>query len=379
MFRTKITTLISGLVIASVAVTLGPSTVNAQSPAANSVPDGIVSGLPQIFIPEDAAAQMSDLDVPVGTQVDATGVSTALDEYWTPERMANAIPMDTPTIDISTQPATAAPQPRRSALDGLAETAASNPVNLLGQVADVEPSPAPLSITSVARANGKIFFTDPDTGLNGSCSGTAVNSPSKNLVATAAHCVHGGQGKSFYQNWVFVPGYLQGIGLDQFQAKKFYILDGWETSANTSTANAALADMDIAFVATNNLPVSGKRLVDRVGGQGLRTSGPLAFSATIFGYPSNLDGGAVQKRCSVNTTESTIEGYTLATGDCPWGPGASGGPWLADMNATSGYGYIRTVTSVSAHSDDDPTHKYIIGASLDSRALSLYQTANSGL
>ncbi|WP_433607045.1 hypothetical protein [Prescottella agglutinans] len=363
--------------MASVAVALGPATVNAQSPAATRVPDGIVSGQPQISIPKDVAAKMAKLDVPAGKPVDATRASTALDEYWTPERMANAIPMDTPTIDIDTftQPAPAARESGPT-LEGLAEPGANapDPVVPSEPVADVEPRPHPNANNYLAPANGRIYFTT-DAGP-AYCSGAAVNSPSGNLVATSAHCVHGGQGKGFYQNWVFAPNYAFGTAIAFFQAKKFYTFDEW--SAIPSTPNTAYRiDKDIAFVATFNQP-DGRTLVDRVGGHGLRTSGPLAFAANIFGYPLNRMVGEIPTRCWGNTEEWTLEGYTFAKGACNFNEGGSGGPWLADMNPSNGYGYIRTVSAVHVTwNDGSPSFNAAPG--LDSRAMALYQTANSGL
>ncbi|MDH6680464.1 hypothetical protein M2284_004693 [Rhodococcus sp. LBL1] len=375
MFRPKRTTLISGLVMASVAVALGPATVNAQSLAATSVPDGIVSGQPQISIPKDAAAKMANLDVPAGRPVDATRATTALGEYWTPERMANAIPADTPSIDIGalTQRSSPALESRQSAVDGLAERTV-NALDLAAPVADVQPVPAPGNTVIPAPANGRVYFTNSD-GVNMWCSGAAVNSPSKNLVATAAHCVHGGQGKGFATNWQFMPNYLLGSSMGIFQAKKFYVLDDWTTTP-TAPMTAEAIDRDIAFVATfNDLLAGGQRLVDRVGGHGLRTSGPLAFSANIFGYPSNaIGGGLVGSRCTVTTNELPMSGYAFPKAACNFNNAGSGSPWLADMSSR-GYGYIRTVSSAN----DNDGSPFIIGPDLDSRAMALYQTANSGL
>ncbi|MFC4605299.1 trypsin-like serine peptidase [Rhodococcus kronopolitis] len=371
--------------IASVAVALGPSTANAQSlawpaagSAARSAPDGIVAGQPQIFIPEDEAARISDLDVPAGKPVDATGVSTALDEYWTPERMEEAIPMDVPStdIDVSTQ---RAPQSGRSALDAVAEQA-TNALDLLDlaalPVADVEPRPAPYASNGVAPANGRIFFTTED-GSKLTCSGSAVNSPSGNVVSTAAHCVHGGKGKGFHRNWVFRPNYVLGISTGAFQPKQFYIPEYWKTNGVNTNTGAAVLDSDVAFVATFN-DSNGQSLVDRVGGHGLRTSGSLAFPAKIFGYPvNNLTLGNSQSTCSGDTSTDQLDGFDYVGLPCSMGPGASGGPWLADYNPSNGYGYIRTISSGGGTASDG--NNWILAPSFDSRAWDLYQAASSGL
>lgn len=56
---------------------------------------------------------------------------------------------------------------------------------------------------------GKVFFDTPQGPAV--CSGTVVKDPrnpgKSNLVATAGHCVHGGKGKGWFRNIMFVPSY----------------------------------------------------------------------------------------------------------------------------------------------------------------------------
>ncbi len=56
---------------------------------------------------------------------------------------------------------------------------------------------------------GKVFMDTPKGAMV--CSGSVLKDPrhpgKSNLVATAGHCVHGGAGKGWYRNVVFVPDY----------------------------------------------------------------------------------------------------------------------------------------------------------------------------
>ncbi|GII02625.1 hypothetical protein [Planobispora takensis] len=56
---------------------------------------------------------------------------------------------------------------------------------------------------------GKVFFLD-DKGQERWCSGSAVQSNYRNLVATAGHCVYDTDTNKPYSNFVFIPGYYQG-------------------------------------------------------------------------------------------------------------------------------------------------------------------------
>ncbi len=63
----------------------------------------------------------------------------------------------------------------------------------------------------IASTGGKVFFHNPETNGDYACSGDAVNSGKKSVVATAGHWVVDTDG-TVYQNWVFIPGFDHGIG-----------------------------------------------------------------------------------------------------------------------------------------------------------------------
>ncbi len=187
------------------------------------------------------------------------------------------------------------------------------------------------SITESAVA-GKVFFHKPSGG-DFSCSGSALNSPSKQLVITAGHCVHEGRGGNFVQNWIFIPRYRNGARpFGTFSAKQFRTFNAWITNSDLSR--------DVGMVTT--FPLNGNKLVNVVGGHGLNWNFPRAVSVTILAYPSNFNGGQIQTVCQGTTSDGG--GGTIKIG-CNFGPGSSGGGWLMSFNNSTGLGQVNGVMS----------------------------------
>lgn len=298
-------------------------------------------------------------------ELDRAGGDSRVIEYWTPERMANAIPLDGPnTSTVLNQ--TAATQ-ARSAVPEVAEHTVAEPT-----VAEVSPGVAPLAsrVSKSSKTNGKVFFRNARNGKDYVCSGAAINSSSKRLVATAGHCVHGGKGGAWHRNWVFVPGYKSGsVPNGYFTAKSFRTYNDWVTYGSTSVRGL---NSDVAFVTTYTNK-KGKRVVTAVGGHGLSYGGSRIFSANIFGYPVNLSKGEIQKACVGKTSSRSLGGYRFpSVSGCNFGGGSSGGPWLSSYNSTTGFGKLRSVTSFGPVN----SNSYIAGPYFDKRIASLYKAAN---
>jgi V8-like Glu-specific endopeptidase len=175
---------------------------------------------------------------------------------------------------------------------------------------------------------GKVFFRNPQDGRDYVCSASALNSNSRKLVITAGHCIHGGRGGTWMQNWVFVPLYNYGSRpRGTFAAKYFTTFAGWVNDSNF--------DRDVAFV-TMWENERGQRVVDAVGGNGLAWNYPREQYMTIFGYPAAppYDGGW-QQVCTGTTVNGG--GYTIAL-RCGFTGGSSGGPWFREYNDSSGLG-----------------------------------------
>ena len=113
---------------------------------------------------------------------------------------------------------------------------------------------------AATRMNGKIFGVDPKEG-DYTCSGTAVNTPSRSIVLTAGHCVVlEGEAAS---RIAFVPAYDHGVRpFGTFEVTTVYVTPQWRHGENPDFDVAALK------VAPNQLG----DLTDVVGGRGMATS-----------------------------------------------------------------------------------------------------------
>lgn len=171
----------------------------------------------------------------------------AVRAYWTPERMANAVPADV----VRGGPAST--QQGKPSGGGTA-TWTNGAVTW----------PATINIT---YTNGKVYFTD--SGVNYVCSGTAVNSANQSVVWTAGHCVHDGPG-DFHTNWSFVPAYNSGKSLGTWVAEQLYTTAGWAASGDFGV------DLGAAVVPPN--------------GSGTRLTGAIGFARTLGFSPSYTTG-----------------------------------------------------------------------------------------
>lgn len=259
-----------------------------------------------------------------GSPVSDSAAIESAAEYWTAERMAAATPADVPVSEMAPGAGTTS----SDQVERLAERALASPVESVAG--------APLRTTGVQDAwfsytNGKVFFFNPNepdpNRRNKVCSGSAVNSARKRLVLTAGHCVHGGQGQTWMEQWIFVPGYHQGWEPNgRFGAYQFWTSTGWINSSDRGR--------DFAFVITHN-NAGGSRVVDAAGGHGLIVNPGRPF-VHIAGYPVDRDGGQVQWYCWGTTSSwSLFDGGQKLR--CNFTGGASGGPWLRDY-APNGLG-----------------------------------------
>ncbi|WGD36919.1 hypothetical protein [Lysinibacter sp. HNR] len=196
-----------------------------------------------------------------------------------------------------------------------------------------------------------------------------MNSLSKRLVATAAHCVHGGAGRDWHENWAFFPGY-QGPGTGDDTAP-YGVYNGvsaliFEEWLKMEEGASRLTHYDVAFMTTHLNP-HGSRLVDEVGGHGLWNGGSYPFNATVFGYPQKLDNGNRMRVCKKGTYLTwSFLAYFYPTVYCKgFGLGASGSPFLHKYDPSTGLGYIRSVLSAGPESDLDISY----GVFFDSRVV----------
>ncbi len=174
---------------------------------------------------------------------------------------------------------------------------------------------------SGARTNGKLIASAPGQGQY-SCSGTAINTPSRSIVLTAGHCVvEAGRRASKIS---FVPAYDHGKRpYGAFKVKAVFVLPQWRRRENPAFDVAALR------VRPNSLGY----LTDVVGGRGYATSRSRTAAFQIFGYPAARAGGEELRSCRAHGLGSDrftnrYFGPPTMPASCDMAAGASGGAWL---------------------------------------------------
>ena len=243
----------------------------------------------------------------------STGFATTLTaaqvaSYWTPARMRAARPLDL-VVDSRGHS-----RLRAGAADVRRGAAASF-------VGVSTPALAPFSF------NGRVFIRRD--GLSGYCSGTAIDSPTRQLVLTAGHCLNSGReggGRSVWSDYLeFVPAYNGGVApFGAFVARRGAI------RAPRQWTNHGNPDFDLgAFLARPNS--AGLNVADAVGG-GATIVTDLTRHQTFqtFGYPGET---RYMQKCTSpyigdDLLSNPFPGPPTLGIRCRWAPGASGGGWL---------------------------------------------------
>jgi V8-like Glu-specific endopeptidase len=239
-------------------------------------------------------------------------------QFWTPQRMRSATPMDLISLDSSNR--------LGRVMRGTPATVAATPASLPNG------GSAWTGGGGVTRSVGRVFFTF--SGRTASCSGTAVTSANKSAVMTAGHCVKL-QG-SWHTNWAFVPGYNNGNApFGTWTASRTLAAPQWVASENIS--------YDVGAAVVN--PLNGQRLTDVVGGQGIAFNQARGQNMYAFGYPAAAPyDGSRLIYCS-----GRVFNEFLGTGDigmtCNMTGGSSGGPWFLQFSESTGAGTQNSVNS----------------------------------
>lgn len=282
------------------------------------------------------AAPTSDDDGGSAAVASHTVTETDAADYWTPERMRDAIPGDI-----------------------LAEKALKRVTSLLGNLIAVkkgsssivpalppqseskalqDPTSSPRGNETPVRHIGKVFFTLG--GNNYVCSGNSVSSPNKSTVSTAGHCLNDGPG-AFATNFVFVPAYLNGDApYGKWTARALYAPTQWSSSGNIQ--------YDTGFAVMRTL--KGQKLADVVGASGVEFNAARGLTYKAYGYPAAppFDGESL-KSCSGTATHDPYNPQFNTQGiPCSMNGGSSGGPWFignsssGNQNTVNSYGYGST-------------------------------------
>jgi V8-like Glu-specific endopeptidase len=176
------------------------------------------------------------------------------------------------------------------------------------------------------RAAGRIYFLRGR--YEGYCSGTAINSASRQLVLTAAHCIydllphHRAPTVSRYLE--FEPAFSNGgAPFGRFVARAVYLPSPWRRALNLN--------FDVAAVLTHPNAI-GLKVADAVGGgEAIAINEGRRQLYQVLGYPGFNQ--QQMEQCTVplaGTDRRTfrLPGPPTMSVRCATGRGASGGPWL---------------------------------------------------
>jgi V8-like Glu-specific endopeptidase len=207
-------------------------------------------------------------------------------------------------------------------------------------------------------AVGALFTTAGGQLGDHFCSASVVDSPNGDLVVTAAHCVTGMSGSI-----VFVPGYDSGATpYGVWTVTKVYADQSWRSSSDP--------DDDVAFLQVGQVGTVVP-IEDVTGAEELGISTPARQLVEVIGYPNSTDAPITCRNWTRQPMSDQLEfdcgGYT---------DGTSGGPFLADVNPTTGQGTVIGVIGGYEQGGYSPQVSY--SAMFGPGVAALYQTAVAG-
>ncbi|TFE33163.1 hypothetical protein E0F15_06265 [Frankia sp. B2] len=250
-----------------------------------------------------------------------------VERYWSAQRRARAFGART-NDHADAAPLSPGPAPPAA---GDSETAAS----------DAPPPPSAGTPYTrgglVTTTTGRLFATIG--GSDYACSASVVSSPSRDLVVTAGHCVHGGSGEQFARNVIFIPGFDNGaMPYGIWTARRLTVTSGWARQDDF--------DVDTGFALFNPSPSRGRHLEDTVGSQGIAFDLPGTYPQYTFGYPRLPPYDGSQLVYCAGPGFGDPYGSPSIGVACRMTAGASGGPLLTGLGRLgSGHGWVDGVVS----------------------------------
>jgi hypothetical protein len=273
-------------------------------------------------------------------------------EFWTPERMRAAAPLDPPSAPAVSQPP-------------LASAAAQPP--------DHETDPA-LDTAYPQRLHGILFVA---FGSNlGSCSATVVTSRNRSVILTAGHCVvqpaiEGASPPIWASSVLFVPGYRNGAApLGSYPG----------TIGRASFAWITTGDLTYDVGAITLAPQTGVAVEDALGSRGVSFNRPLdtykknKTGFQLFGYPAQpaafYDG---ERLIGCNAPFVGFQRiFTSPLVRCSMKEGSSGGGWVLKG------GLVNSVVSHNA-CGTNPNCTEVAGTYFGDTAYGLWSKAGGGV
>ncbi len=182
-------------------------------------------------------------------------------------------------------------------------------------------------------------------GGNHFCTASVVDSPGKNLLITAAHCIHGGKGSTGYRSdIVFIPDYRHGVEpFGVWTPAKLLVAPQWADSSDP--------DYDVGFVVLQ--PHDHENIQEVLGANQLGADLASRYLVHVTGYP----GSSEAPLTCVNWT-SRVSSTALRFA-CPgYSGGTSGSPWVIKFSPRWHTGTIIGVIGGYKEGGDTPYVSY---------------------
>lgn len=205
-------------------------------------------------------------------------------------------------------------------------------------VSDV--SSTKIATDSVSPAIGALFV-----GGSHYCSASVVHSARGDLVLTAAHCIHEGDGGDYRTGVTFVPGYRDGTApYGVWTATQLIVDPRWADSSDP--------DLDFGFLVVHQ-GGNPRPLESETGANQLGTNRGFVNTVTLAGYP---DDSEAPTACQNITGRQ--DSYQVRI-DCPGFPdGTSGGPWVTGASSAHDMGIVIGVIGGYQLGGDSPDVSY---------------------
>jgi hypothetical protein len=299
---------------------------------------------------------------PSDTGAEAKAEHARILEYWTPERMAHAIPRDFVKTDHGFVPAGKGGKPGGGGDSGGGTGAVTGASWSEGG--------------AVVKGTGKVFFTM--AGTNYTCSGAVTDDGGRegySLVLTAGHCAYDETNGSAATNWIFIPGYDE-APTRTCDATKYgcWTSKGLVADRHYATAggfNTQAITHDWAFAVVDGGGLDGGTQLDGLASFAIDFNAPNAFRYA-FGYPAQGKyGGSDLVYCAGDPiSDSGTSGNTWGLA-CDMTPGSSGGPWFKAFGGASGI-----LNSLNSYKYIGGQYKnYMFGPKFNGETSATYATA----
>jgi hypothetical protein len=312
----------------------------------------------------------------------------AIKEFWTQSRMRSAEALDA-TIDPS---AVANLGPRVVGDAGepvtvsgsapVSERTGTRRLNLTSEMAAEESAtsatvppgdPIPYTAGMISDTevfpnvtHGKLFFQIPGVGTF-VCSGTVVGSDTLDVVWTAGHCVTEGDGGGFFANFMFVPGYDDGVAPAGEWVGEYAVTSSqWKNSSDFRYDVAALT------VAPNG----ADEIQEVVGARGIAFNQGSDQTYRSIGHPAAPPfDGEFMFFCDsdLGYLDFGPSPAPMAIG-CDMTGGSSGGGWIVEDGVT-GEGFVHSVNSYGYEVPGDEYEDTMFGPQMGNVAAAVYEAA----